>query len=196
MTSLFVDTTFGLTVGVLDDLKKWINLTIVDSNQGSSLIHKMIYDELKSAGLDIKALDNCYFISGPGSYTGMRVSGGIEQIFSWQGLKTNTFYHFQIPKILGHTKGIWHCSAFKNEIFAFEWTEKHESKHILSNEDFAQALAKWKSLGYEIFDIEDVKKMIKTKSELLFSTIEKLGMKEEIFYFRPLDKEFQKKSSV
>ena len=81
---LFLDTTFGITVGLLDDQNEWLDYSFVDGQKGSAVIHKIILDLLEKNNLSIKNVKALFQIAGPGSYTGMRVSDGISQIFDWQ----------------------------------------------------------------------------------------------------------------
>jgi tRNA threonylcarbamoyladenosine biosynthesis protein TsaB len=71
---LFIDTTYGITVGLLDSGYDWIDYQFIEGKKGSALIHKVIYDLVSKNNSSIKNIGQIFQVSGPGSYTGMRVS--------------------------------------------------------------------------------------------------------------------------
>ena len=84
---LFIDTTKDVTVGLVDNNFEWLEYEYFKDAKGSALIHKCIYEQLEKQNKTIDDLVGVLQVAGPGSYTGMRVSEGVSQIFDWQKLK-------------------------------------------------------------------------------------------------------------
>ena len=196
MLTLFVDTTFGITVGVFED-NAWKSYQFINSNKSSSIVHKMIKDCLDEVGKDEAAISKLIQVSGPGSYTGMRVSDGISQVFEWQNIETYAFHHFQVPKLLGLKHGLWLSKAFKGEIFCHEWNDSESKNYLIKEHDLENIL----QINREIFTshgqdfIEkstQTSVLIKENASELFSNIIQSRLKEPLYYYRSLEEEFTK----
>ena len=107
---LFIDTTFGITAGLVDANLEWKQYKYIEGQKGSAVIHSLIDDLLSLEGIEARDIEALIQVSGPGSYTGMRVAQGIADIFEWQKFPVFSFYHFEVPKLLGESKGIWTVS--------------------------------------------------------------------------------------
>lgn len=195
---LFIDTTSGITVGLLDSANDWIEYRHEKDKKSSAVIHKLLNELCENNGLDIKEIKQLFQVSGPGSYTGMRVSEGITNIFEWQNFKVNSFYHFEVPKILGIKKGIWIADAFKGETFLFKWDESGESKELIKKDEVDV------SSDIPLFVLSDpereadvqTKDLIYNNSKMLFDEIEKRDLKRELYYYRTIEMEFSKAKTV
>ncbi|MCT4643326.1 MAG: hypothetical protein N4A33_13625 [Bacteriovoracaceae bacterium] len=190
MSSLFLDTTKGVTLGLLDKDFKWLFYEFFENAKGSSFLHFKINSILETNSLDLADIKNVFYVSGPGSYTGMRLSEGLKQVLEWSGKKCYSFYHFDIPKIVGIKSGTWACDAFKNEAFVYTWDEKTEKKtlDLLSDLNLSDV--------YTSFESEKLKantftsKMIFNESQKVFKYIKEHKLKKELYYFRTLEQEF------
>lgn len=197
MFTLFIDTTFGITVGLLDESHCWKAYNYIDSSKSSSIIHKIINDLLSDLGVDESSLKRLVQVSGPGSYTGMRVSDGISQIFEWQNIETYAIHHFQVPKILGINEGMWLAKAFKGEIFCHQWS-KDQEKNFLILESQLNEITDMQSelfVGHTsdfTFDTTQTSILIKENSEKIFKYIFENQLKEPLYYFRSIEDEFSK----
>lgn len=197
MLTLFVDTTFGITVGVLDENNSWKSYQFVNSNKSSSIVHKMIKDRLEEVGKDETAISKLIQVSGPGSYTGMRVSDGISQVFEWQNIETYAFYHFQVPRLLGFEQGLWVSKAFKGEIFCHYWNESESKNYLIKEQELEGILEEdreiFTSHGQDfVSKSTQTSILIKEKSLELFKTILHNKLKEPLYYYRSLEDEFTK----
>ena len=204
MYSLFVDTTNQLTFGLLTDKWVWQDYFHSPELRTSAVkIHALIFEMLKKHGLDMSDMGKIFFLNGPGSYTGVRVSEGMAQIFKWLSLETYSFYHQDVPALLGHENGTFYVNAFKGEVFTYEWGEGNErnslcaignlkKKTIKPNEGFhffIEPTELEKDLSLE--DCQYTTKLLQEKSEALFPLVLKKELRKPPFYFRPLEKEFK-----
>lgn len=178
MYSLFIDTTAGLTIGLLDESFSWKSFDISADNKPSETIHTKIFNLLNQYQLQLKDI-RLFYIAGPGSYTGMRLSEGLADIVKWNEIETFSFYHFDIPKYLGIKKGQWITNAFKKEIFSYTWDENIESKELLAE-----------CLNEEAFTLQKTQEFIKQMPVEIFSKVVLLNEKKETYYFRTLEAEF------
>ena len=200
---LFLDTTFGITVGLLNEKNGWVDYSFVDGQKGSAVIHKLILDILEKNNLSIEDVKVLFQIAGPGSYTGMRVSDGISQTFEWQKIRTYSFYHFDVPKILNINSGVWFANAFKGELFIFKWNDKENEKLLLRMDEALNYLEGADIPIYASFqnnsvdsEYELTKDLIKENSKNVFDYVEDKNLKKELFYFRTLDEEFSRGQKI
>lgn len=178
MYSLFLDTTAGLTVGLLDDQFAWMAYESSNEKRPSEHIHEKIFFMLSKFNLQLNHL-RVITVAGPGSYTGMRLSEGFSDIVSWSGVKILSFYHFEVPKFTGISSGRWMTNAFKNQIFSYQWDPKGSSTELLLECSDPDA-----------FSIEKTRELIYTNPTLIFSKVVQLNEKKESYYFRTLEEEF------
>ncbi len=194
---LFIDTTFEITIGLLDKNFDWLEYQHIQSNKSSAVVHKMVFDLLEKNGLKVVALDGVFFSAGPGSYTGMRVSEGIKDIFEWQGIKVNSFYHFDIPQLSGESSGQWVSKAFKGEYFVFEWDEKEEKRFFIKESELDDFIKEKHIYSHEDFgdncNTDLTRDLIHKNSEQIFSLILKNNLVKSLYYYRTLDQEFTRK---
>lgn len=194
---LFIDTTKDFTVGLLNDDFKWCEYEYFENSKGSALIHKCIYDQLEKQKKNISEIKALIQVAGPGSYTGMRVSEGIAQVFKWQNFKTYSFYHYDVPKLLGHQEGTWFANAFKGEYFLFQWKNEEESKTLIKKEEFDISAIEnlYSSFLFDNLeiDISLTSKMIYENEENLFQKVIDEKVHKPLYYYRTLDQEYTRK---
>jgi len=197
MAYLFVDTSELLTVGLLDEQFQWLEYHELEDKKSSALIHSFIYELLSKHGLKLENIAAYFQVAGPGSYTGMRVSEGISQVLNWQGMKVYSFYHFEVPKLLGEKSGAWISKAFKGEAFIYSWNNEDVDKELVSLEALDENLDAKTSTLFTHFsgnferELAYTSKMIKASSSELFPIVVEKNLKREPFYYRALEKEFK-----
>lgn len=196
MHSLYVDSTSGLVVGLLDANFNWVEYMDINEKKPSEVIHVEIYNLIKKYNLDLKGM-SFFFSAGPGSYTGMRLGEGIAQILDWEDHNVFSFLHFDVPKIIGVKKGFWVTNAFKGQVFSYNWNLETNisEKELINSENFKIIDP---NLGYtltsnskEYFELKNTKDLIKNYSSIIFSHVHKEKMREAPYYFRTLDEEFK-----
>lgn len=192
---LYLDTTEDLNIGLYDENYKALKFLDIKSKKTSLILQSTIYELLKDRSLEVKDLKGIIYCAGPGSYTGMRVGQGFVDICQWQKIPVYSFYHFKVPKILGILNGAWIASAFKGETFVYRWESDEESIELIRDE--ALELDK---LGSNIFTrgemsgqkkIKSTQELIRENDSFLFKYIVENNIKEELFYYRPLEQEFK-----
>ncbi len=206
MSSLFIDTTGHFTIGLLSSDWKWREYSYsTELRSSASKIHSSLYHLLKNQGMSIKEVERVFFLNGPGSYTGVRVSEGMAQIFSWLSLQTYSFYHHDVPRFLGHKKGHFLTNAFKREVFSFAWDGEGDEQGLIEENELDDFLEKNNLRDYPHFfiksnllssssitkDVFYTADLIKEHPKEVFKAILKIGLRQGPFYFRSLEKEFK-----
>jgi len=191
--SLFVDSTSGLVIGLLDSNYSWVEYMSLDEKKPSEIIHHEIFNLLVKHKLDLSNMQ-CFVSSGPGSYTGMRLSEGLAQIFELNKMPVYSFYHFDIPRLSGESRGFWATNAFKGQVFICSWSGDEVEKHLVNKDAFQIEDDK---LGYTLdntdplfVNLTSTKNLIKTEAPVIFAKVKELKTRMAPYYFRSLDEEF------
>lgn len=200
MNYLFIDTTSNLIIGLLSEEFKWLAFEELDTNKTSEVIHARIFEILGKNNLGPQDNFEIFSLCGPGSYTGMRISEGVNQIFEMEGKKVYSFASFEIIDFLKISWTHWCYPAFKSEVYI---RNKNGEGKLVSQSDFVKEYvlnndielvtygAHFLEHGDKIFNS---RALLKEKSGQIFSEIKRLDLRHEPFYFRPLDVEFKQKS--
>lgn len=203
MAYLFVDSTNNLTVGILNKDFSWMQYETIESNKTSQVLHSKINELLNSEKVDVQKLLGIITMAGPGSYTGMRLSEGLSQIFDWQGINSFSFYHFDIPSFFNLKKFIFISNAFKNEYFIktvncgteeIGLFKKDEVKKRLQNaleENFPIYSNNNLSEEFEVSNWIKTFEQIQKESSSIFKYVIENKMKKDIYYYRPVEVEFK-----
>lgn len=199
MTSLYIDTSHFLTLGLLDNNKVWENYSENLEQKSSGVIHHLINEMLESLSKKPSDVSKIYLSNGPGSYTGVRVGEGIGQIFEWQNVKVFSFHHYLVPKFAGFESGVFICSAFKGEYFVYEWSKGENDQKLVNFESLENICKNHQDIfsNQDLSEIENVKittKIIHHNPSEIFENIEAQKLRLPPFYFRKLSDEFKKKS--
>ena len=120
MSYLYIDSSKHLVLGLLDEKFKWMDFLEVKDVKTSAHIHKDIFSMLSRNDLSMDDLFGVFVISGPGSYTGVRVSEGLAQVLEWAKIPVYSFNHFQVPQFLNDNSWIFVSKAFKGEFFIYD----------------------------------------------------------------------------
>lgn len=196
MHSLYVDSTSGLVMGLLDSEFNWVEYHDTAEKKPSEVIHIEIYNIISRHNLKLTDM-NFFFSAGPGSYTGMRLGEGIAQVLEWNMKSVFSFHHFDVPKFAGIKNGFWVTNAFKGQVFIYTWdVEKNiAEKQLINSADFTIVDTE---LGYtlssdvkEFSELKTTRDLIKNSSKEIFSKVFKDKIREAPYYFRTLEEEFK-----
>jgi tRNA threonylcarbamoyladenosine biosynthesis protein TsaB len=196
---IYIDTTENFVLGLLDQNFEWVEYFENDKTKISAEIHHYINEFLNKNSIEIKEISGLIYPAGPGSYTGMRVAEGISQIFNWQEIPSFSFYHFEVPQILGNLEGRWLAKAFKGEIFEYSWNGEETSKKLKRVEEyifegaksyFSRSESMIMNINHQNFIY--TKDLIKNNSSKFFNWIVSQNYKSELYYFRELEQEFSR----
>ncbi|MBT5093809.1 MAG: hypothetical protein HOM21_06190 [Halobacteriovoraceae bacterium] len=197
MTTLFLDSSDKLFLGLLNSENDWIGYNQTELKKGASNIHKLLNDLLSEHQIVLKDVKKLVHISGPGSYTGVRITEGLCQIFDWNDFEVFSFYHFDIPQILGIEQGYWVSHAFKGEFYYMHWNGKEEQKSGLLK---LSEYPKLTELGVPIFThcrgepfltAEQTSDLMLKNPQKLFNRIISEKWRKPPFYYRKLEDEFK-----
>lgn len=198
--SLFVDSSDNLTLGFLDDNLEWLEFKRLPNKKSSGVFHGLVEELLSSHGKTLFDLDRVFYAAGPGSYTGVRLVEGFCQILRWRDIKTNSFYLFEIPSLLGIEKGTWFSEAYKGEAFIYSWNGTENDSKLVKKEDLDSSYdknSKLISLGsFDGVETQSVLDLIREDSNKLFSTIIDKDLEREPFYYRTIENEFNKPKAI
>ena len=202
---LYIDTSDHLIIGLLDPSLEFLELVELPETKSSGIIHKTIHKTLQQYQISPLKLKGIIQAAGPGSYTGMRLSHGIVQIFQWQGVEYYGFYHFEVPLLFGAQEGCWVAKAFKGEIFNYHWKGEKNDFSLLPEADFLTLYDDGQITGSKNFythfpeklnqkmaGINSTHQMIKDRPSHFFRRIIDDEIKKGPYYFRTLEKEFKR----
>ena len=195
---LFIDTTQNITIGLLGEDLKWVDYQYLISKKSSAELHYLIYQMLSSKDIDVTSVSGLIYCAGPGSYTGMRISEGLSNIFEWSTIKVNSFYHFEVPGICGIDEGVWCAKAFKGEYFLYSWNKTIGEKVLVPESDLESRVQnKEFYFGHEAV-LEKSGKLskdfIKDYHQIIFKYVLENNLCVPLYYYRPLEEEFSRKN--
>lgn len=188
---LFIDTSDFIQLGVLNEDLSFEVYEFREENRGATNIHLLLKQVLDKANTDINSIKDIFCISGPGSYTGMRVSEGIVQTLKWQGHKVYSLYAFEIPRILGIESGQWIANAYKGELFVYNWDSNSEDTKLVNQDSFSPSSNTFSAYA-NIDGIEALptREMLIQNSAAVFSFAKSRGAYFDPHYYREAQQEF------
>ena len=192
MKSLFIDNTDKTTLGILDKDFKFEEYSHFEDKKSASSIHSRLHKILEQCQTTIEDIHNVYIVSGPGSYTGIRVVEGIGQIMKWQGKNIFSFYHFEIPSMVGISSGKWISQAWKSELFIYSWNGKENSAALVFSDEYTITGEEY-SFGEECnsYPVQSCRNLLLNNPVDIFTFVTKRGDYRPPYYYRELEREFQ-----
>lgn len=205
MASLFIDSTYDVTLGILDESQGWIQFEKFANQKASAIIQTETHNLLQTAGLKISDIDSVVTVAGPGFYTGLRLSEGFADVFLFSGKKHYSFMTYDIPKWIGIKSGVWMTKAYRGEYFFHLWDGDNARNELVSVKELEGFLKNVDKSHFYIHSdsaIDDFSRaflssplttvdLLKTHSKQIFSQIIKLNSKVDSYYFRAPEDEFK-----
>jgi tRNA threonylcarbamoyladenosine biosynthesis protein TsaB len=205
LASLFIDSTYDVTLGILDASQGWIQFEKFANQKASAIIQTETHNLLQAAKLNVADLDSVITVAGPGFYTGLRLSEGFADVFLFSGKKHYSFMTYDIPKWIGVKSGVWMTKAYRGEYFFHIWngeTARNELVSVKELEGFLKNVDKSHFYIHSDSAIDDFSRalipaaistvdLLKTHSQKIFSHIIKANSKVDSYYFRAPEDEFK-----
>ena len=199
MSYLFIDSTYDLTLGVLDDGLSWVSFERETGQKASQIIQKKAFELLTRHNLKPENLKGIITVNGPGFYTGLRLAEGFSDVFSFFGINQYSFYSYEIPLWCGYAEGTWFTKAYRGEYFFYHWKNDEGRFELMSSKEL--------KIGDEQYFIHSPGSLDTLSNDLIKNPIETFnlikdfpkkifphvlkGPKREPFYFRAPEDEFK-----
>ncbi len=201
MSYLFIDSTYDLTIGVLDDGCSWNSFERHTGQKASAIIQAKAYELLSSAGINPKTLSGVITVNGPGFYTGLRLAEGFSDVFKFFGVKQYSFYSYEIPLWCGFSEGVWFTKAYRGEYFFYRWQGENHSQILVPSKELEDSIkgetyfihsgASLDNLSTSlIHNPVETHDLLKNQPQKIFNEVLK-GEYREPFYFRAPEDEFK-----
>jgi tRNA A37 threonylcarbamoyladenosine modification protein TsaB len=153
--------------------------------------------------LTLKNINQLIVGAGPGSYTGIKVVDGFKQMAKVFGIKTFSYWSFEIPALSGNTFGAWLSTAYKKEVFIDTWKDNQTENHLIAIEMLDSFISNFrgelfasndeleKNITEKKYSIVQTDVLIKKNPQMIFTQVVKLNLQRDLAYFRSLDKEYK-----
>lgn len=205
MASLFIDSTYDITLGILDDEMGWISFQRFIGQRSSNILQKETHNLLKAAGIKTSDLSHVTTVAGPGFYTGLRLSEGVADVFKFAGIRHFSFYSYQLPSLLGVESGFWMTKAYRGEYFFHEWDQGVSSNILITESElpeFIEKLSDRKAFIHSdtaldeisrklLSEVTDTHSLLRTRSKDIFKKIIAQDSRVDSYYFRAPEDEFR-----
>ena len=200
MSLLFIDSSYDITLGLLDEKLGWHDLRVFRGQRASSTLQTETHRLLSDFKIPMNTLKGVVSIAGPGFYTGLRLSEGFSDVTSFFGIPHYSFYSYEIPFWLGHNSGTWVTKAYRGEYFFYDWSGDTGKVRLLESKDLY--LPEGKVFIHSETSLDDkirpmVPETISTADLLrenpvtIFTHVLKENLKKESYYFRAPEDEFR-----
>jgi tRNA threonylcarbamoyladenosine biosynthesis protein TsaB len=201
LSYLFIDSTYDLYLGVLDDGLNWLSFEKIVGQKASAVLQGRVHELLNSHNISPKDLKGIINVNGPGFYTGLRLAEGFSDVFSFFGIEQFSFYSYEIPLWCGYKKGTWFTKAYRGEYFFYHWDGENSHQKLISAKELPQAIddsqyfihssASLDSLSLDLIKAPiETSKLLNDYPKNIFPQVLK-GLKREAFYFRAPEDEFK-----
>ncbi|WP_408098587.1 hypothetical protein ACJVC5_06665 [Peredibacter sp. HCB2-198] len=203
MSSLFIDSTYDLGLGVLDDGLNWLTFERLQGQKASVVIQSSAYELLKKHQINPQELKSIISINGPGFYTGLRLAEGFADVFQFFGVPHYSFYSYDIPAWCGVKSGVWFTKAYRGEYFFYHWDESGSRQELLSGKEIAAVLEKYENVFiHSDVSLDELSRglikqststleMLQKNPQVIFKNVLDQKLKKEAFYFRAPEDEFK-----
>lgn len=201
MKYLFIDSTYDLTLGILDERFDWISFESFSGQKASSIIQQKVFELLQRHDLNASDLSSLYCVYGPGFYTGLRLAEGFADVFNFFGIQKYSFYSYEIPRWCGFNSGVWFTKAYRGEYFFYQWKGEKNSQKLVGTKDLDLSVGDDQFFIHSSSSLDSLSStliknpiltfdLLKQYPNAIFSKVTK-GIQCEPFYFRAPEDEFK-----
>lgn len=202
MSYLFIDSTYDLTLGVLDDGFEWLSFERFSGQKASAIIQTKSYELLHRHGLRTEKLSGVITVKGPGFYTGLRLAEGFSDVFKYFGVRQFSFYSYEIPNWCGFHSGVWFTKAYRGEYFFYRWNQEEAFQELVSSKNLEKELIEDKYFIHSSVSLDDISSalikdptethiLLQKHSKLIFKQVIDFDLQRDPFYFRAPEDEFK-----
>jgi tRNA A37 threonylcarbamoyladenosine modification protein TsaB len=200
LSTLFLDTSYNQTIGLLDERGQWLRKRQLTGQRSSSVLHHELHEMLKEAAIAPQGIQRVFYVAGPGFYTGLRISHGMADMLRLLGCELMNIYNFEIPAVLGEQDYVWVTKAYRGEVFIY--TSKDKQAKLISEKDFLAM--SWSGEVYihhksaldqnmlqRLSSSKETEAMLLSNMPQVFSWAKQQSGLRELYYFRPPEEEFK-----
>lgn len=200
MSLLFIDSSYDITLGLLDENLGWHDLRAFRGQRASSTLQTETHRLLKDFKIQVQSLKGVVSVAGPGFYTGLRLSEGFSDVTSFFGIPHYSFYSHEIPHWLGYAKGTWITKAYRGEYFFYEWSGDSGKVRLLESKDLYSPegdifIHSETSLDEKLRPLAkaalSTSELLKNEPKKIFTHVIKENLTRESYYFRAPEDEFR-----
>lgn len=200
MSVLFIDSSYDITLGLLDEGMEWLDFRIFRGQRATTTLQTEIHRLLKDFDKKMNDLTRVVTIAGPGFYTGLRLSEGFSDVTSFFNIAYNSFYTYEIPLMTGIQEGTWVTKAYRGEYFFYDWKNGEGKAKLLEAKDLVAPKGqvfihsdisldeKLKPFTANAVSTSD---LLKQNPKKVFDIVLKQNLKRESYYFRAPEDEFR-----
>ena len=201
MSVLFIDSSYDITLGLLNGNLGWHDLRLFRGQKASATLQTETHRLLKDFSTEMKDLSGIISVAGPGFYTGLRLSEGFADVTKFFSIPHFSFYTYEIPLWLGHNEGTWLTKAYRGEYFIYQWNGTHSEIKLVSAKDLPQLKIAGQVFIHSETSLDEklqpfttnaisTSELLRMNPEKIFSVVMK-GMQRESYYFRAPEDEFR-----
>ncbi len=201
MSVLFIDSSYDITLGLLNGNLGWYDLRLFRGQKASATLQTETHRLLKDFNIEMKDLSGIISVAGPGFYTGLRLSEGFADVTKFFSIPHFSFYTYEIPLWLGHSEGTWVTKAYRGEYFIYQWNGSHSEIKLVAAKDLPQLKIEGQVFIHSETSLDEklapftsnaisTSDLLKNNPEKIFNVVMK-GMQRDSYYFRAPEDEFR-----
>ncbi len=202
MSYLFIDSTYDLILGVLDDGFNWLAFERQTGQKASAIIQSRTYELLTKHNLKANELKAVILVNGPGFYTGLRLAEGFADVLNFFGVPQFSFYSYEIPKWCGYQSGTWFTKAYRGEYFFYRWEGENSEQFLLTAKEIEKGIKDHHFFIHSPISLDETSskfisnaietvELLRKRPQDIFKKVLDSKLKRESFYFRAPEDEFK-----
>ncbi|MCM2351777.1 MAG: hypothetical protein NDI69_17310 [Bacteriovoracaceae bacterium] len=202
MSYLFIDSTYDLILGVLDDGLNWLSFERQTGQKASAIIQSMTYELLSKHQIRPDELKGIITVNGPGFYTGLRLAEGFADVLKFFGVPHFSLYSYEIPKWCGYSQGTWFTKAYRGEYYFYHWDDSGAEELLLPAKEIEKGIKGQQFFIHSDLSLDETSsklvlspihtiELLKEHPQIIFKQVLNSEIKRESFYFRAPEDEFK-----